>query len=427
MFGIKLPYTSIKLVFPAIFAIIHKLTMRKFNLENILGGMKVKWLAVAVIAVFSVILIGTAGVARASESGNNNANEKRLVTIYDDGTERTILTHANTVEKALNDAGIVTEKADDIEPKLDAKLTDTSTNIIIYRARPVVVIDGSRQIRVVTAAQTQTAIAEAANLTLDPADKTELKRVNDMLTSGGAGLQLIITRAKTVNLILYGNHLTLKTQAKTIAELLDEKNIKLAADDFINTETDTVITDNMNLEIWREGKQTVTAEEEIAFTSQTINDPTKEKGQREVRTAGVNGKRSVTYEIDMKNGQEVARQEIQSVEIAPSVTEVIIVGTKTAGPAYNPNGTHEEWMRAAGIAPENFAYVEFLVARESGWNPNAVNRSSGACGLPQALPCSKLGPNWNNPVVALSWMNGYVGRYGGWAGAYNFWMTHHWY
>jgi len=27
---------------------------------------------------------------------------------------------------------------------------------------------------------------------------------------------------------------------------------------------------------------------------------------------------------------------------------------------------------------------------ESGWNPNSVNRSSGACGIPQALPCSKI-------------------------------------
>lgn len=32
-----------------------------------------------------------------------------------------------------------------------------------------------------------------------------------------------------------------------------------------------------------------------------------------------------------------------------------------------------------------------LVQRESGWNPNAINPSSGACGLFQALPCSKMG------------------------------------
>lgn len=28
--------------------------------------------------------------------------------------------------------------------------------------------------------------------------------------------------------------------------------------------------------------------------------------------------------------------------------------------------------------------------KESGWNPNSVNKSSGACGIPQALPCNKI-------------------------------------
>ena len=403
--------------------------MRKFDFQSILVGVRTKWLAVAVIAFFGAILLGTASVAMASSSSDNNSAEtssaKRLVTIYDDGTERTILTHADTVAGALKDAGITTEKADVVEPKLDAKLTDSSTNINIYRARPIVVVDGTRQIRVVTAAQSDADIVKAAGLKLDPADKTNLTRVNDVLASGGAGLQLVITRAKTVHLTLYGNNLTLKTQAKTVADLLDEKKIKLAPSDFISVETGTTITDNMNLEIWREGEQTVTTEEDVPFTTQTINDPTLDKSVRQVKTAGVNGKRSVTYEINMKNGQEVSRQEIQSVDISAPVTEVVIVGSKPAGPAYNPNGTHEDWMRAAGIAPENFAYVDYIVSHESGWNPNSRNAGSGACGLPQAYPCSKLGPNWNNPVVALSWMNGYVSRYGGWAGAYQHWVTYH--
>lgn len=58
-----------------------------------------------------------------------------------------------------------------------------------------------------------------------------------------------------------------------------------------------------------------------------------------------------------------------------------------------------------------------LVNRESGWNIHAVNASSGACGLPQALPCSKLSSAgadyWDNPVTQLTWMMDYIaGRYG---------------
>jgi len=96
-------------------------------------------------------------------------------------------------------------------------------------------------------------------------------------------------------------------------------------------------------------------------------------------------------------------------------------------PKYSGGGSKEEWMSAAGIASSDWAYVDYIVSRESGWNPNATNRSSGACGLVQALPCSKVPGNGYNPVDNLRWGTGYAsGRYGGWAGAYKFWTTHHW-
>lgn len=59
------------------------------------------------------------------------------------------------------------------------------------------------------------------------------------------------------------------------------------------------------------------------------------------------------------------------------------------------SGNKQDWMRAAGIPEAEWAYVDYIVSHESGWRPDAVNSSSGACGLVQALPCSKLGPNWS--------------------------------
>lgn len=58
-----------------------------------------------------------------------------------------------------------------------------------------------------------------------------------------------------------------------------------------------------------------------------------------------------------------------------------------------------------------------LVMRESGWNVHATNPSSGAYGIPQSLPASKLasaGSDWrDNGVTQLRWMMGYIkGRYG---------------
>lgn len=99
---------------------------------------------------------------------------------------------------------------------------------------------------------------------------------------------------------------------------------------------------------------------------------------------------------------------------------------RAAPPQYAGGGTPAEWMAAAGIAESDWGYVDFIVSKESGWNPNATNRSSGACGLVQVYPCSKLA-NAYDPVVNLTWANGYAnGRYGGWAGAYDFWTRNHW-
>ena len=96
--------------------------------------------------------------------------------------------------------------------------------------------------------------------------------------------------------------------------------------------------------------------------------------------------------------------------------------------ASSVTGTKADWMTQAGIPESEWANVDSIVSRESGWNPNAVNKSSGACGLGQQLPCGKWAGAWNDPVAALRAMTGYVNaRYGGWSGAVAFWNSRHWY
>ncbi len=98
-----------------------------------------------------------------------------------------------------------------------------------------------------------------------------------------------------------------------------------------------------------------------------------------------------------------------------------------APPRYEGGGSPAEWMSAAGIAEGDWGYVDFIAQKESGWNPNATNPSSGACGLIQALPCSKVPGSGYDPIDNLRWANGYAtDRYGSWAGAYDFWTANHW-
>ncbi|UGY93416.1 transglycosylase SLT domain-containing protein [Streptomyces gobiensis] len=73
-----------------------------------------------------------------------------------------------------------------------------------------------------------------------------------------------------------------------------------------------------------------------------------------------------------------------------------------------------------------------IVERESGWNYKAQNPSSGAYGLVQALPGSKMasaGADWRtNPATQIKWGLNYMNdRYGSPCGAWEFWQANHWY
>lgn len=88
-------------------------------------------------------------------------------------------------------------------------------------------------------------------------------------------------------------------------------------------------------------------------------------------------------------------------------------------------------MSMAGISPSDYTFVDYILTKESGWRVNAVNRSSGATGLCQSLPASKMASSGSdyltNPITQLKWCNGYaIGRYGSWSNAYNFWLANHW-
>lgn len=112
--------------------------------------------------------------------------------------------------------------------------------------------------------------------------------------------------------------------------------------------------------------------------------------------------------------------------------DIFTGGSNSSGKNPKPTGSHQNWMKQAGFSPSEYAAIDYIVNHESSWNPQAVNASSGAYGLPQSLPASKLasaGSDWRtNPITQLKWMRNYVNeRYGGANGALAFWKRNHWY
>lgn len=396
--------------------------------RNIHSVFSKTWLYLAAAA--SVALIGFVGSVLADDGSSSNG--QHLITIYDRGVEQTIITRASTVKEALSQANITVDAADLVEPSLDQELVADHYNVNVYRARPVIVEDGSKRVRTVTAAQSPTKIAEAAKMTLYPEDDTKLSRVDDVVSEGGAGLKMAIDRATPFTFVLYGKPITdARTQATTVGDMLKEKGVVLGAKDDTSVPLESPLTSGMTVKVWRNGVQTVTLEEEIAMPIEQVKDQDRSRGFREVRTPGKPGKKQVTYEINMQNGVEVSRKVIQQVETLAPVKQVEVIGAKGCGNDANANRIlGHRLMLEYGFGEDQWQYLDKLWSHESGWIECKANYGgSGAYGIPQALPGSKMGPGWQeDPEVQIRWGLGYIkGRHGNPQGAYNHLQTRNWY
>ena len=395
--------------------------------DRLMSWLNPRRLAVLVLAVVLIVSAIFTPLVRAAD--NKIDNSSRLVTFYDEGEEHSILTKSRTVGEALDEVGLRIGDKDSVTPAVDSELNSSIVVVNIRRARPVTIADENGQrIRTVTAEIDATKIIESVGITLNPRDEIEVEASANFMSSGGAGQEISIRRAKTVNLSLYGQRLTLYTQADTLAEMLSEAGIGLADDDTTSLPLDQEISDGMSAQIWRNGIQTIEQEEEVAFETEIIKDSTKQVGYTEVQTAGQPGKKTVIYQVNMQSGVELSREKISEVITVPAVTQVEIHGTKVN----LPPGSHTDWMRMAGIPESDFGATNYIISRESGWRYNATNASSGAYGLPQALPGYKMrsaGEDWEtNPITQLKWFYSYcTNRYGSVQEAYEFWLANHWY
>lgn len=150
-------------------------------------------------------------------------------------------------------------------------------------------------------------------------------------------------------------------------------------------------------------------------------------GGAEVQAVDVEGE----YTIDVtKEGYVV--EEKPEVTLAPASA-----GSGWAPPAITPDPGSAQAYAAGAVAARGWASTEFdclvaLWSKESGWRVNAYNASSGAYGIPQALPGSKMataGADWEtNAATQIEWGLTYIqGRYGTPCGAWAHSQDDGWY
>lgn len=172
-------------------------------------------------------------------------------------------------------------------------------------------------------------------------------------------------------------------------------------------------TRNIQIELDKNGKQLEELEGIKSETEKQFLESEEKRRLLEQEKIELEKQLQAKAELKAQRGAVAAAAEAPKVRQAPVV---------------QVTGDKESWLRASGIPESEWWAVDSIVSRESSWNPNAVNKSSGACGLGQQLPCGKWAGAWNDPVAALKAQYGYVvARYGGYPQAVAFWNVNHWY
>ena len=228
---------------------------------------------------------------------------------------------------------------------------------------------------------------------------------------------------------------------------LNETEVRLAA---IGSPNGSVNSQTSGLTIEGQSDSVYTVTEESTEEHGRVEKETDSlpEGETKVETEGVDGLVRTTYEVTSKDGTEVSRTPLSSSVVTEKVDEVVLVGTGSgaqkpageagggggggggeaapapapspAGDGTTPDGAQaiaRSMMGSYGWGDGEFSCLQSLWNRESGWNYQAENASSGAYGIPQALPGSKMSSvadDWaTNPGTQITWGMQYIqGRYG---------------
>ena len=332
------------------------------------------------VIAFSILLVVSVVISLSDRTtfaegeqalATESITDMRYVSFYDGKDKLTVKTEAHIVREAVERAGIVLNEGDTVEPGLDAEINADNYNINIYRARPVIVRDGMNDKYIMTASYDYKTIVSEAGLTVYDGDEIKVTTSTYFLESG------------------------------------------------INT----------TYEIVRNGGRTLTVDEEIPFAELTERDVNMPSGTTEVKQLGEIGMKKATYNVLYINNEEVSRELVSEEVVREPVDRIVAIGAKKSIP---PEWEAcAEWAQAAGVSEADLSSALDLIYHESGCRVDAEN-PSGAYGIPQALPGSKMAAvaaDWaTNPVTQIKWMIGYVtGRYGGWSKALEYWYSHGWY
>lgn len=374
-------------------------------------------------AVLAMVVVGTTAFATLNKT----------VTLDVDGEVTRVSAFGRTVDEVLGAQGIDVGEGDLVAPGGTATVRDGS-QIVVRHGRDVIVeVDGVERTVWTTALTVDEILAEMG---LRGELRTSVSR-SDGLDHRDP---LRVSTLKTVHVEVDGSVHDVTTTASTVRESLRELQVVLGEYDRVSVPLDAAAVDGLVVKIDRVAGVTLSGESAQPYQTVQEEDSDLARGQEIVSVEGREGRAVVTYVSYQVGGVEIGRKVLAESVVTAAVDQVVRVGTSDGpDPADVPTvepGTARaialEMVLARGWDQSEFACLDELWSHESGWRVNASNSSSGAYGIPQALPGSKMASvadDWQtNPATQITWGLGYVeGRYGTPCGAWGFFQSHNWY
>ncbi len=380
--------------------------------------------------LYAVVVTGVVGATVAW------ARVDKTVTLRVDGDTSTVHTTAASVQGALADAKLTIGAHDIVAPAATAKIHNGS-QIVLKRGRLLhLIVDGKR----LDVWVTTPSVAEALNqLGYSAADFSSVSR-DRRLSLTPTDIELRTPKAVTVT--ADGKTRTVTTTDATVGQLLTELGITVGASDRLSVAVSSTPREGGRIVLQRVRKGTVVVQQAIPFQTTKHDDPTALVGTTTVITPGKTGLATVTYAVVYLDGKVIGKTSLSRKVVRQPVNQVEKVGTKSApttGTATPINvdpssaqGIAKTLLAQRGMGDDQFSCLVQMWDNESGWRVNAQNSSTGAYGIPQALPGSKMaayGADWQtNPKTQILWGLAYIqGRYGTPCQAWASWQAQGWY
>jgi resuscitation-promoting factor RpfB len=362
------------------------------------------------------------------------ATGDKSVHLLVDGTPRTVHTTASSVGAMLHKAGYHPSGHDLIAPSPSSRLEDGET-VVFRRGRLLhLSVDGTDRYVWTTAPTVATALADLGFATSDFTSVSRSRR----LPLGVTSIDVRTPRTVTVDHDRLSTSVT--TTDATVGQLLDDLSVNLGSYDRVSPPQYAELAPGMTVKVTRVVHTTLRRMQSIPFHTHTLNDPRLMAGNTTIMRTGHRGLRELRWAVVYVDGKLVGKAELPTVLMRRPSDQVQKVGTKQSAPntsnAPTPSpGSNQAIAKAMlpsyGWGGDQYNCLVEMWNRESGWRIDASN-ASGAYGIPQALPGSKMasaGPNWQtNPHTQIRWGLGYIkSRYGTPCGAWSLWQSQGWY